>query len=411
MRPAAWIDVAPFVAVLVSLAVLPSAATGLWERRGFRLGWALFLAVPSLATGAMRGAWRSIAHAGGEYLDLVALLGSLFVISGGIALAGRLEGTPLVNAALLGIGAVLASVLGTPGAATLMIRPYLHANRRRVAVGHGVVFLIILAGNIGGSLLPIGDPPLYLGFLSGVPFFWTLSLWREWLFLTSALLLVFFLWDLRRFRREGFVGEDETRTLTRIRVHGLINVPILAAALVAAVLLRGAARPAALVVCAAISWVATPRPVRDRNRFTFAPVEEIAVIFFAIFATIAPVLELLAARPLALSGTRAWFWATGGFSSVLDNAPTYLAALQSARRAAPAAGVAVVAGVREDLLRAISLGAVCFGALTYVGNGPNLLVRSIAAARGVKMPGFLAYTAVAAAILLPLFAVISIVFL
>ncbi|HET7451496.1 MAG TPA: sodium:proton antiporter, partial [Thermoanaerobaculia bacterium] len=219
-----------------------------------------------------------------------------------------------------------------------------------------------------------------------------------------------FLWDLRRFRREGFVGQDETRTLSRIRVEGLVNLPILFAALASAVLLRGAARPAALVAAAAISWAATPRAVRERNRFTFGPVEDLALVFFAIFGTIAPALELLAAHPVRLSGPRAYFWATGGFSSVLDNAPTYLSALASARRLAPAAGAAMVAGVREDVLRAISLGAVFFGSLTYIGNGPNLLVRSIAQAAGVRMPGFLRYTAVAAMILLPLFGIVTFVF-
>jgi len=411
MRPASAIDLAPFGLALASLALLPSVASHLWEKRGFRLAWALVLVLPSVAMSGARGAWRSIAHAGAEYVDLVALLGALFMISGGIALAGRLEGTPLVNTALLAIGAVLASFLGTPGAATLMIRPYLHANRRRVGVAHGVVFLIVLAGNIGGLLLPIGDPPLYLGYLSGVPFFWTLGLWREWLFLTSALLLVFFFWDLRRFRREGFVGEDETRTLAKIRIHGLVNVPILAAALASAALLRGALRPLALAACAALSWWATPKEVRQRNRFTFEPVEEIAVIFFAIFGTIAPALEFLARHPLPLSTPRAYFWATGGFSAILDNAPTYLSAIESARRLAPVPGIAMVAGLREDFLRAISLGAVAFGALTYIGNGPNLLVRSIAAGRGVKMPGFFGFTAVAAAVLLPLLAVVTFVFL
>jgi len=411
MRSPSAIELVPFAAALVSLAILPSAAPRLWERRAFRWAWALALVVPSVAMAGGRGAWRSVVHAGGEYVDLVAVLGALFVISGGIALRGRLEGTPIVNTALLAIGSLLASFLGTPGAATLMIRPYLHANRRRVGVAHGVVFLILLAGNIGGSLLPIGDPPLYLGFLSGVPFFWTLSLWPEWLFLVSALLLAFFLWDLRRFRREGFVGEDETRTLARLRVEGLVNVPLLAAALASAALLDGAARPVALAGAAAISWAATPSSIREHNRFSWAPVGELALIFFAIFGTIAPAVELLAAHPPAISGPRAYFWATGGFSSVLDNAPTYLSALESIRRIAPAPGIAVVAGAREDLLRAISLGAVCFGGLTYIGNGPNLLVRSIAEARGVKMPGFLGYAAVAAAILLPLFAVVSIVFL
>ena len=411
MRPPSAIDLAPFGLALVSLALLPSVASHLWEKRAFRLAWALVLVLPSVAMSGARGAWRPLAHAAGEYVDLVALLGSLFVISGGIALAGRLEGTPIVNTALLGIGTVLASFLGTPGAATLMIRPYLHANRRRIAVAHGVVFLIVLAGNIGGALLPIGDPPLYLGYLSGVPFFWTLSLWREWLFLASALLLVFFFWDLRLFRREGFVGEDETRTLGRIRVQGLVNAPILVAALASAVLLRGAARPAALAACAALSWWATPREVRERNRFTFEPVEEIAVIFLAIFGTIAPALELLGRHSAPFASARAYFWATGGFSAVLDNAPTYLSALESARKLPTAAGAAIVAGVREEILRAISLGAVFFGALTYIGNGPNLLVRSIAVSRGVKMPGFLRYTAIAGAILLPLFAAVTFVFL
>jgi Na+/H+ antiporter NhaD/arsenite permease-like protein len=280
-------------------------------------------------------------------------------------------------------------------------------------VEHGVIFLIILAGNVGGSLLPIGDPPLYLGYLSGVPFFWTLTLWRPWIFVVGVLLAVFFAWDLRRFRREGFEGEDETRSLSTVRVHGLVNLPILSAAIASSALLHGAARPAALVACAAVSWRATPRDVRARNHFSFAPVEEIAVIFLAIFGTITPVLELLSrhATGLSISTPRAFFWATGGFSAILDNAPTYLAALTAARSAPVPGGVAVIAGARVDVLRAISLGAVYFGALTYVGNGPNLLVRSIASARGVRMPGFVRYAAIASAVLLPTFAAVACLFL
>jgi len=314
---------------------------------------------------------------------------------------------------LLGTGALLASVLGTPGAATLMIRPYLHANRRRKRVEHGVIFLIILAGNVGGSLLPIGDPPLYLGYLAGVPFFWTLSLWRPWVFVVGLALAAFFAWDRRRFRREGFEGEDETRSLSTIRLHGLVNLPILGAAIASSALLHGPARPAALAAAAAISWRLTPKEVRSRNRVSLAPVEEIAVIFFAIFGTIPPVLETLsrhAAVP-ALSTPRAFFWAAGGFSSLLDNAPTYLAALSAARALPAPPGSAVIAGAGEAFLRAISLGAVYFGALTYVGNGPNLLVRAIASERGIRMPGFFAYAAIASAVMLPIFAAVSFLFL
>jgi Na+/H+ antiporter NhaD/arsenite permease-like protein len=413
MRPPSWLELLPFAAALLSLSILPSALPHAWESRRFRLVWAAALAAASAVPALARGAGTEVLRAGGEYLDVVALLGSLFVISGGIALGGRLEGTPLVNVALLATGALLASVLGTPGAATLMIRPYLHANRRRKRVEHGVIFLIILAGNVGGSLLPIGDPPLYLGYLAGVPFFWTLSLWRPWIFVVGLALAAFFAWDLRRFRREGFEGEDETRSLSTIRLHGLVNLPILGAAIASSALLHGPARPAALVACAAISWRLTPKDVRSRNRFSLAPVEEIAVIFFAIFGTIAPVLETLSRHGAvsALSTPRAFFWAAGTFSSLLDNAPTYLAALSAARALPAPPGSAMIAGAGESFLRAISLGAVYFGALTYVGNGPNLLVRAIASERGVRMPGFVAYAAIASALMLPIFAAVSFLFL
>ena len=413
MRPPSPVELVPFAATLMSLSILPSILPRVWESRRFRLVWATALAASSLIPAVARGAGRGVLQAGGEYLDVVALLGSLFVISGGIALGGRLEGTPLVNVVMLGCGAALASVLGTPGAATLMIRPYLHANRRRKRVEHGVIFLIILAGNIGGSLLPIGDPPLYLGYLSGVPFFWTLTLWRPWIFVVGIALAAFFAWDLRRFRREGFEGEDETRSLSTVRVHGLVNFPILAAAIASSALLHGPSRPAALAACAALSWRATPKDARARNHFSFAPVEEIALIFLAIFGTIGPVLETLSRHAAAssISSPRAFFWTAGAFSSLLDNAPTYLSALTAARALPVRSGVAMIAGAGEDLLRAISLGAVYFGALTYVGNGPNLLVRSIAISRGVRMPGFVRYSAIASAVLLPLFAAVSFLFL
>jgi Na+/H+ antiporter NhaD/arsenite permease-like protein len=407
-EPATW-EIVPFVLTLLSLAILPSAAHDLWEKRWFRAVWAVGLAAPVVAMALARGADADVAHAARDYIDFIALLATLYVISGGILVTGRLEGTPVVNAALLGMGSLLASFLGTAGAAMLFIRPYLHANRRRKRVAHGVVFLIILVGNVGGCLLPIGDPPLYLGFLRGVPFFWTLKLWPEWLLMVVVLLGVFYVWDRRLFLAEGFHSEEDGHSLERLRVSGLINVPILIAAIAAAALLRGVWRPLGLAACAGLSWYATPKGLHEKHGFTFGPIEEIVFVFLAIFGTIVPALELLEkhAASVAIHTPRHFFWATGLFSAFLDNAPTYLTAFSLGR----GFGQGGVAGVPDLILRGISLGAVFFGALTYVGNGPNFLVRGVAKERKIAMPGFFAYIGIAGAILLPLLAFVSWAFL
>lgn len=407
--PARSWEIAPFCITLLSLAIVPSLAPSLWERRSFRVVWALGLTAPAVAAAVLRGGGAAVLVSGLDYVDFLALLGALYVVSGGIVVEGRLEGTPAVNAALLAGGSLLASFLGTAGASTLLIRPYLHANRRRRQVVHGVVFLIILVGNIGGLLLPTGDPPLYIGFLRGVPFFWTLTLWREWLLLVGALLLIFYAWDSRLFRDEGFHHEEDAHSLERLRVSGWVNVPILALVIVSAAILHGPARPLALLSCTAASWKLTPKELHRKHGFSIAPVEELAWVFLAVFGTIVPILEWLAAHAheVGVATPRQFFWSSGGFSALLDSAPAYLTAFALARDLGPSG----VAGVPEATLRAISLGTVLFGALTYVGNGPNFLVRGIARDRGIRMPGFFGYALIAGGVLLPLFSLISVLFL
>lgn len=269
--------------------------------------------------------------------------------------------------------------------------------------------MIILVGNIGGLLLPTGDPPLYIGFLRGVPFFWTLTLWREWLFLVGTLLLLFYAWDRRLFRIEGFHHEEDAHSLEQLRLSGWVNLPILVVVIASAALLHGPARSLALLACAAASWALTPKELHRKHGFSMAPVEELACVFLAIFGTIVPVLEWLAvhAQEVGVATPRQFFWASGWFSALLDSAPAYLTAFALARDIGPSG----IAGVPEATLRAISLGTVLFGALTYVGNGPNFLVRGIARDRGVSMPGFLRYAVIAGGLLLPLFALVALVFL
>jgi Na+/H+ antiporter NhaD/arsenite permease-like protein len=406
--PPLW-ETFPFLLTLISLAVLPNAAHDLWNSRPFRATWAVGLTAPVVIAALFRGAGPGVLHSARDYIDFLVLIGALYVVSGGILVEGRLEGTPAVNAALLAGGSLLASFLGTAGAATLLIRPYLHANRRRHRVVHGVVFLIILVGNIGGLLLPTGDPPLYIGFLRGVPFFWTLTLWREWLFLVGALLLIFYAWDRRLFRSEGFHREEDAHSLQRLRVSGWVNLPILAGVIASAALLHGFLRPVALLACAAAAWKLTPKGLHRQHGFSIAPVEEVAWVFFAVFGTISPVLEWLAlhAHEVGVATPRQFFWVSGAFSALLDSAPAYLTAFALARDIGPSG----IAGVPEAILRAISLGTVLFGALTYVGNGPNFLVRGIASDRGIRMPGFLGYAGIAAGILLPLFVLVDLLFL
>jgi len=433
----------PFVALLAAIAVLPLVAPRWWHPNRNKAVIAVVVSLPVLwqlgiAFGEPgRAVLEEKIH---EYVGFIIVIGALFVITGGIHIQGSLSGTPLVNTGMLGLGAVLANLLGTTGASVLLIRPVLRANKSRRRTAHIVVFFIFLVANCGGLLTPIGDPPLLLGFLKGVPFEWTLRLWPQWLAATAALLVIFNVWDqwaLDREERERPGSQlEQVMVHEPLRVNGAASVAALGGVLLTIIAAGRAAaggRPWAagmqeviIVAFALTAYGATSSEHRERNAFTFGPIVEVAVLFAAIFVTMAPVLEILngwsqGARTvwgMRFGVTHPWefFWTTGALSSVLDNAPTYLAFAASAAglEGITAHGAFVGALARDPeaarLLAAVSTGAVFMGANTYIGNAPNFMVKAIAEANGIKMPSFFGYMTYSGGILLPLFVVITLLF-
>src|SRR5256885_232912 len=417
--------VAPFAAMLLAIAVMPLFAPARWERNRNKGILSLLLGAPvALWTVTLDPA--AVAHAAREYVAFILLLGALFVISGGIVVRGTLAGTPGLNAILLGIGALLASVIGTTGASMLLVRPLLRANSVRALKAHVFVFFIFVVANGGGLLTPMGDPPLFLGFLRGVPFTWTLRLWREWLFLNAALLAVFYVVDSTIFRREDLarpVDLDEVGVAHQvpISITGKRNLLYLAG-VAAVLLLSGKLRlhtlvqDAGMLAMVALSWTTTPKELRAENGFSWSPMVEVAALFAGIFATMIPALAILNARGNELGLEHPWqyFWASGALSSFLDNAPTYLTFASAASGAlgtdAENLGELLSTSRGTALLAAISTGSVFMGANTYIGNGPNFMVKAIAEGAGVRMPGFFGYMAWSGAVLLPLFVAVTWIF-
>jgi Na+/H+ antiporter NhaD/arsenite permease-like protein len=399
----------PFAALLLSIAVLPLVASRFWESNLRKLGVAVVLGAPVLAL-YLRHHPEALLEVAGDYVSFIVLLGGLFVISGGVLLDGDLEATPRTNAAFLAAGALLASFVGTTGASMLLIRPLLQTNRERKHVAHTVVFFIFLVSNIGGCLTPLGDPPLFLGYLQGVPFTWTLRLFVPWLFTTAFVLAIYVAWDLRTHAREA--KPDLRRDFYEVRplrLAGKENLALLGGVLAAVALLGAPWRELAIVALAVASHLRTDPALRRANRFTFHPILEVAALFAGIFVTMLPALDILRARGAELGVREPWqfFWATGALSSFLDNAPTYLTFLALAQGLRLPADVV---GVPHGLLAAVSLGAVFMGANTYIGNGPNFMVRAIAEERGVRMPSFAGYMLYSGAILLPVFLAVTLLF-
>jgi Na+/H+ antiporter NhaD/arsenite permease-like protein len=403
----AWVT--PFVALLLGIAILPLAAPHFWESNRNKLIVSAVLGVPVLALYALHQP-AAIGHTFEDYASFMVLLGSLFVISAGVVMNGDLRATPLVNTTFLGLGALVASLVGTTGASMLLIRPLLRTNSERHRTVHTVVFFIFLVSNIGGSLTPLGDPPLFLGYLQGVPFTWTFRLVPEWLFTTGLLLAIYYLWDSREIARENppSLRADE-EYVEPLSVQGRENLVWLGGIVAAAAFLHAPWREAVMAALALTSLWRTPKALHGANHFSWHPIVEVAVVFAGIFATMIPALDLLREHGGRLGVTHEWqyFWATGGLSSFLDNAPTYLTFLALAQgQGLPAE----VVGVPHDILAAISLGAVFMGANSYIGNAPNFMVRSIAESRGVKMPSFGGYLVYSGAILVPVFLMVTWIF-
>ncbi|MCW5632423.1 MAG: sodium:proton antiporter [Rubrivivax sp.] len=428
----------PFAGVLLSIAIMPLAAPRLWHHHFGKIafGWAVVFFVPFAFVAGPGVAAHALVHTLlAEYIPFIVLLVALFTAAGGIYVRGNLHGSPAVNTGIMAAGSVLASMMGTTGASMLLIRPLLRANDNRRHNAHVVVFFIFTVSNAGGSLTPLGDPPLFLGFLKGVDFFWTMKhIFPETLFLLGCLLVLFFAIDTWFYRREGVTPVDPTPDTPRMGVDGAINfLPL--AAVVALVLFSGLWKPGItfevygtelgleqivrdvlLVVVVFVSLAITPRGVRERNQFSWAPMQEVAKLFIGIFLTMIPVLAMLkageqgafAAVTRAVTGADgqplpwAYFWLAGSLSSFLDNAPTYLVFFNLA-----GGDPAVLMTTLAPTLAAISAGAVFMGANTYIGNAPNFMVKAIAEERGVDMPSFFGYMAWSCAVLLPLFVVMT----
>lgn len=415
--PPVW-AVAPFLLLLLAIAVLPLVFPRFWERNRNK-GLVVALVSAPIVAYYLAVSPGEIPYHLEEYFSFLVLLWSLYTISGGIVLQGNLAATPGVNTAILAVGAVAANIFGTTGASMLLIRPLLRTNMERRNKAHTPIFFIFIVSNIGGCLTPLGDPPLYMGFLYGVPFGWTLSLWPEWLFMNAVLLGLYYLWDRRAYAREApaDVARDETER-EALTILGRRNVALIAGVLAAIALgLPTPWREATMIGLGALSIATTPREYREANCFSWGAIIEVAVLFAGIFVTMIPALVLLEQRGGELGVTEPWqfFWTSGGLSSFLDNTPTYLTFLALAQGDLGISDAALLVGHEpgEAILRAISLGAVFMGANSYIGNGPNFMVKAIAEERGplhVRMPSFGGYLLYSGGILIPLFVVVTVLF-
>ncbi|MGA0608677.1 sodium:proton antiporter [Caldimonas sp. KR1-144] len=430
----------PFAGLLLSIALMPLLALRVWHHHYGKItaGWALAFLLPCAAAFGPALAGATLVHAlFAEYLPFVILLTALFTVAGGIHIRGNFHGSPGFNCGLLAIGALLASFMGTTGASMLLIRPLIRANDNRRHAVHVVVFFIFIVSNAGGSLTPLGDPPLFLGFLKGVDFFWTVKhIFPETLFLVAALLAIFYVIDRHYFAKEGVTRIDPTPDSPSFAIEGKANL-LLLLGIVGLVLMSGTWKPgrsfeiagthvgleqlvrdAALVAITLVSLKVTPAMVHERNQFSWGPMVEVAKLFAGIFLTIAPVIAMLRAgaegafAPVVAMVTAPdgqpipamYFWASGLLSSFLDNAPTYLVFFNLA-----GGDPQVMMTTLAPVLAAVSAGSVFMGANSYIGNAPNLMVKAIAEDRGLRMPSFFGYMAWSCAILLPLFAAITLI--
>jgi Na+/H+ antiporter NhaD/arsenite permease-like protein len=411
--PSPWM-LLPFGILLFLIAVLPLNAPRFWEKMHPWAAGALgtfSAAYYSFQLGKNELLW----HTAREFLSFITLIGSLYLVCGGIHVRVKGEATPLTNCALLLLGAVLANLVGTTGASLLLIRPWIRMNKYRVTDFH-IVFFIFLVSNLGGLLSPVGDPPLFLGYLKGIPFWWVARhCWPVWVFGVSGLLAVFYFLDRRNFLRAPQSIRDEQTATETWKVSGWRNIALLAA-VQGGLLLPDGWREAGFVGIALAAWRITPRHIHEANDFDLHPLREVAWLFAGLFATMLPALDLLQihAGDLGLREPLHFYWATGLLSAVLDNAPTYLAFLSAAFGLAGLDLQTDMATFHRDhaqMLRAISTGAVFFGAMTYLGNGPNLMVKQIARQQKVSTPSFGAYIwKFSLPVLLPLLALIGALF-
>ncbi len=402
--------VIPFAVMLSGIALLPVVAHRWWEHNRNRAIFTAVVATP-MAIYLLAVFPEGLVHSATEYASFIALLGSLYIIAGGIHLSGDLRATPAVNVGILALGAVLANLIGTTGASMLLVRTLLRTNAQRKHVSHIPFFFILIVSNCGGLLTPMGDPPLFLGYLRGVPFDWTFRLWPFWIGAMAYLLTFFYVADRRAYASERArdIARDETKRIP-LSVQGVLNAPLLLG-VIGAIFLPTPWRELTMAGLSIVSVVLGPRPARSANGFTFGPILEVAILFSGIFVTMVPALALLEVHGGDIGLTHPWhyFVVTGGLSSVLDNAPTYLTFL-SAAMSLDTHGHAMLAlsdgSISEVFLTAISVGAVFMGGNTYIGNGPNFMVKAIAEEVGYSMPSFFAFALRAVATLTPIYVVV-----
>ncbi|MBQ8663371.1 MAG: sodium:proton antiporter [Eubacterium sp.] len=431
----------PFAGMLLSIAVMPLIASEWWEKKQqyMVILWSLLFLIPlavAFSPGTMVEVLCKVVFE--DYITFIILLFGLFCVAGNISIKGNFSGTPKMNVLLLLIGTLLAGWIGTTGASMLMIRPIIKSNAWRKRRAHTIIFFIFMVANLGGCLTPVGDPPLLMGFMRGVPFFWSLHLFPLLLLNGAILLVVYYIMDLRNYKKEiadgnhpEFAGEK-----VNLKIEGKHNV-VFIVMIIIAVILSGAlpSVPAfaggihiigevelgfaaiieivIILLAAFLSMKTTRKELRTENQFSWGPIKEVAILFIGIFITMEPALLFLEAHGASLGLTQNWqmFWATGILSSFLDNTPTYLVFLTTAGTLGATSGIATAVGtIAPTMLMAISAGAVCMGANTYIGNAPNFMVRSIAEEGGIKMPSFFGYMGWSVCILIPLFVVDMLVF-
>jgi Na+/H+ antiporter NhaD/arsenite permease-like protein len=439
MNVPVW-SVLPFALLLLCIAMLPLVAGKWWHHNYNKAIVVALFAIPvaiyliALNTITNGESVNRLLHELGEYFSFIVLLTALYTISGGILVSGDIRARPFTNLLILAGGAVLSNFIGTTGASMLLIRPFLQINSHRRRVAHLPVFFIFIVSNVGGLLTPLGDPPLFLGFLKGVDFFWTMTLWKEWLTANLLLLLVFYFWDKIAYalepKRDLVVDRQQASPLT---VQGMFPNVLLLVGVLLCVLLQSPSIRAkiglplldanagksdeyykfafggVMIGLALLSLLLTKRGLRAAHKFTWGPIAEVAILFLGIFVTMVPALAILELRGGEFGVTKPWefFWLTGGLSSFLDNAPTYVT---FATLAAGQGDLSGLAQAKPLLLRAISCGAIFMGANTYIGNGPNFMVKAIADEAGYKTPSFFGYMLYSGFILIPIFLLITAVF-
>ncbi len=425
----------PFVLMLLSIALLPLFANHFWEKNINKLIVSLILSVPTIAFLLMNNLSHELIHSVAyDYVPFLILLGSLFVITGGIFVKGDIEAKPLINTTFLALGAVLASFMGTTGAAMLLIRPLITTNSERKHKVHTILFFIGIVANCGGLLTPLGDPPLFMMYLRGADFLWFFSMWKEWLFTNGLLLIIYYFVDSYYWKKEPEEAiKYDKEHKEKITISGKVNFVFLLGVLLAVAFINSTTIPMiehnhnlsflrefALVVMAGLSLYFTSKQLRTDNKFSWEPIEEVAFLFLGIFVTMVPALEYLKinASTLGIESPQQFYYLTGLLSSFLDNTPTavtfyYLElGLIQANPAILGDITNAVAGIPAVQMTAISIGAVFFGSMTYIGNGPNFMVKAIAESQGIQMPDFFSYMyKFSLIVLLPIFILAQLLFI